>query len=94
MRAANNQRQLTIKGGLIFLFLCLIEDTDDALSLSLATIFDRTLFTFYSLQHHVHIHHKKDCDEQEAVVVVKASLPGLPIKRETCYYTNVSQRLR
>jgi len=39
--------------------------------------FYQTLFTFYSLQHHVHIRHRRDYDEQKAVVVVWASLPGL-----------------
>jgi len=29
------------------------------------------LFTFYSLQHHVHIRHRRHFDEQKAVVVVK-----------------------
>jgi len=29
------------------------------------------------------LRHRKDYDEQKAVVVVRASLPGLPIKRES-----------
>jgi len=33
----------------------------------------------YSLQVHVHIRHRRVYDEQKAVVVVQASLPGLRI---------------
>jgi len=40
------------------------------LSLSLATFCrPNSLFAFYSLQHHVHIRHSRDYDEQKAVVV-------------------------
>jgi len=54
------------------------------LSLSLAAYFQQNFFfTSYSLQHHVHIHHRREYDEQKAVVVVQTSLPGLTIKRET-----------
>jgi len=31
----------------------------------------------------MHIYHGKDHDEQKAVVVVSASLPGLPMKCKT-----------
>jgi len=49
-------------------------------SLPLATFFRKNaLFSFYSLQHHVHIHHRGDYDKQKAVVVVQASLPALGI---------------
>ena len=42
-----------------------------SLSLSLATFFRKnSLFTFYSLQHHVQIRHRRDYDEQNAVAVV------------------------
>jgi len=43
----------------------------DDLSLSLATFFQpNSLFTFYYLQHHMLIRHRRDYDEQKAVVVV------------------------
>jgi len=38
---------------------------------------ENSLFTIYSLQHHVHIRHKKDYDEQNArIVVVKHHYQG------------------
>jgi len=41
------------------------------LSLSFATFFrPHYLFAFYYLQHHMHIRHRSDYDEQKAVVVV------------------------
>ena len=41
------------------------------LSLSLATFCQpHSLFTFYSLQHHMPICHRRDYDEQKVVVVV------------------------
>jgi len=41
------------------------------LSLFLAAFFrPNSLFAFYSLQHHVHIRHRRDYDEQKAVVVI------------------------
>ena len=51
---------------------------------------EQTFFLHYlsSFQHHVYtclLHHRRDYDEQNAVVVMWASLPGLPIKHETCY---------
>jgi len=48
-------------------------------SLSLAAYFSTKLsfHIVYSLQHHVHIRHRRVYDEQKAVVVVQASLPGL-----------------
>jgi len=68
------------------------------LSLSLATFFrPNSSFAFDSLQHHVHIRHRRDYDEEQAGVVVKASSPGQPIKQEIHKYANVAngpQRLR
>jgi len=47
------------------------------LSFSLAAFCrPNSLFTFYSLQHHVHIRHGRDYDEQKAVVVVKHNHQG------------------
>jgi len=41
------------------------------LSLVLATFFPLSSFyAFYSLQHHVHIRHRRDYDEEKAVVMV------------------------
>jgi len=46
------------------------------LSLSFAMFFQtNAFFTFISLPHHMHIRHR-NYDEQKAVVVVPASLPG------------------
>jgi len=47
-------------------------------SLSLATFFyePNFLFTLCSLQYHVHIRHRRDNDEQMAVVVVKHQYQG------------------
>ena len=47
------------------------------LSLSLVTFCrPNSLFTFHSLQHHVHIHHRRDYDEQKAVAVVMHHYQG------------------
>jgi len=47
------------------------------LSLFLAAFFrPNSFFTFYCLQHHVHIRHRRDYDEQKAVVVVKHHYQG------------------
>jgi len=69
------------------------------LSLSLAAFCRlNSSFAFDFLQHHVHIRHRRNYDEQKAVVVVEASLIlGLPIKWEMQEYANVenaSQRHR
>jgi len=49
------------------------------LSLSLATLCrPNSLFTFYSLQHHVHIRHMMDY-EQKAVVLVKHHYQGCQV---------------
>jgi len=69
------------------------------LSLSFATFCrPNSSFALDFLQHHVHIRHSRDYDEQKGVVVVEASLiPGLPIKCEMQEYANVenaSQRHR
>jgi len=46
-------------------------------SLSLVMIFrTNTRVTFDFLQHHVHIHHRRDCDEHKAVVVGKHHFQG------------------
>jgi len=42
-----------------------------------------SLFAFYSLQHHVLNRHRKDNEEQKAVVVVKHHYQGCQ-KREMC----------
>jgi len=49
-----------MKGGLHFFLFILSEGTDDP-HLFLGTFFRLTLFfAFYSLQHHVHIRHRKN----------------------------------
>jgi len=53
-----------------------------------------SFLAFYPLQHHEHIRYRRIYDEQKAVVVMQISLSGLPIKRETCQYAKVSQRLK
>jgi len=55
----------------VFQFFTLSKGTDDAQSFLGYVFFDQTLFTFYSLQHHVYIRHRRDYDGQKAVVVVK-----------------------
>jgi len=54
------------------------------------------LFSHYlsTLQHHMHIHHRRDYDEQKEVVLVYALSPVLPIKVRNVLYTKVSHRLR
>jgi len=48
------------------------------LNLPLATFFfDQTFFSFCSLQHHVHIRHRRDYDGQKAAVVVKTRGPQI-----------------
>ena len=50
-------------------------------------------FTFDFLQHHLHIRHKRDYDEQKAVVLVKHHYQGCQLTG-THEYANASQRLR
>jgi len=69
------------------------------LSLSLATFCrPNSSFVFDFLQHHVQIRHKRNYNNQKAVVVEEASLTlALPIKWEMQEYANVengSQRHR
>ena len=68
------------------------------LSLSLATFFrPNSLFAFVSLQQHVYIRHRKYCDEQKAVVVVKHHYQGcqLNMKRaKTRKYVSCFGNLR
>ena len=47
------------------------------LSLAGYVFFQHSHFAFYSLQHHVHIRHRRDYDEQKAVVVVLARGPRI-----------------
>jgi len=50
-------------------------DSVDALSLSLGTVCRPSpLFSFSSLQHHVHTRRRIDCDKQKSVVVVFTSI--------------------
>jgi len=58
------------------------------LRLSIAMIFSTKLSfrILFSSASRAHPCHRRDYHEQKAVVVVKASLPGLPIKRETWKY--------
>jgi len=56
---------------------------------------EQALFSHYlsSLEHHVHTPSQKRLWCTEGNCSGEASLPGLPIKRETWLYTKVSQRL-
>jgi len=67
-------------------FLYIMERCRMTLSLSWATFFwPNPLFTFYSIQHHVHIRHRRDHDEKKAVVVVCVNIiTRVMNKRETC----------
>jgi len=83
--------RLTIKIGLqsraayIILFLYVVESYRQRSFFPWLYFFQsKSLFTFCSLQHHVHIRHRRDYDEQKAVRSGEASLPGLPIKHQTC----------
>jgi len=49
---------------------------------SLTKLSFRIIFPFFSIT--CTLHHKRDYDEQKEVVVVYASIPVFPIKRETC----------
>ena len=71
--------RLIMEGGLHFLFLYFSDSYRWPPSfLGYVSSTKPSFFAFYSLQHHVHTSSHEDCDEQKAVVVVKASLPGLP----------------
>jgi len=62
--------RLTLKGGLHF-FFTLSKALSHAHSvLDCISSRPNSLFTLNSLQHHVHIRHRRDYDEQKAVVVV------------------------
>jgi len=65
------------------------------ISLSLATFYrPSSLFAFYSFLHHVHIRHRRNYNEQMALVMVQAARSALPIKCEGYYYANVCRKLR
>jgi len=62
------------------------------LSLSLATFCrPNSLFAFYSLQHHAHIHHRRDYDEQKVVVVVKHHYQGCQSNTKCAGTHNISK---
>jgi len=64
--------QLIIGGGLQLLFLYFIKRYRGHSVLSWLNFFGpNSVFTFYSLQHHVHIRNRRVYDEQKAVVVMK-----------------------
>jgi len=50
------------------------------ITVALTTLFSHSIFFSITST----LRHRRDYDEQKAVVVVQTSLPGLPIKRETC----------
>ena len=76
-RAAYDQGQLTIEDGLHF-FLQLVKMSRWRSVFPWLRFVDQTLFAHYlsSLQHHVHIHHRRDYDEQKAVIVVNQHCQG------------------
>jgi len=74
---------LIIRGGLHF-FLYLIEMYRwRSVFPWLRFFWPNSLFALYYLQHHVHIRHRRDYDEQKAVVGI-SFITRLPTKRETC----------
>jgi len=62
--------RITIKGGLHFLFFALSKGIDDAQSFLGYVLSTNSSFAFDFLQYQVHIRHRRDYDEQKAVVVV------------------------
>jgi len=64
------------------------------LSLSWATFLPTKLFfAFYSLQHHAYIRHRRDYDEQKAVVVVKHHYRGYEKTRNVLVRRSISEAL-
>jgi len=61
---------LQSRAAYIFYFFTVLQDINHAQSFLGCVFFEQALFTFYSLQHHVHIRHRRDSDQQKAVVVV------------------------
>jgi len=59
-----------INGGLHFYFFTYLKGIGDPQSFLTTFCRPNTLFAFYSFQQHVQIRHKRDYDEQTAVVVV------------------------
>jgi len=62
--------RLKVKGGLHFLFFTLSKGIHEVPAFLGYISFEQTPFAFCSLRHHVHVHHRKDYDEQNVVVVV------------------------
>jgi len=79
--------RLTIKSDLFLYFFTLSKGIDDAQSfLGYSYVFfEKTLFSFHILFSSASciLRHRRDYNEQKAVVMVQASLPGLLIKRGT-----------
>jgi len=62
------------------------------LSFSLSTFCrPNYIFAFYSLQHHVHICHRRDYEKQKAVVVVKDHCQGCQLTRNVLVRESISE---